>query len=95
VISGGHQYWIVMSGVSSGDVTWNADGNGQEGAATIIAPDLVNDIAAQWSLLPQYTQGAFLVQGTLLPGPEPGTSLILGSGLIGIVLIARRLNTLQ
>jgi hypothetical protein len=31
----------------------------------------------------------------LLPGPEPGTSLILGSGLIGIVLIARRLNTLQ
>lgn len=93
VVEAGHQYWIVMSGVNTGDVTWNADGNGVEGAATVIAPDVQNGVASYWSLLPHYSQGALEVQGTLLPGPEPETFLMLGTGLTGLIIARRRHRT--
>lgn len=90
VLEGGQQYWLVMSGVNPGDVTWNSDGNGVEGAATLIAPDILNEVPAHWSALGNYAQGAFEIQGTLLPGPEPATFLMLGSGLVGIVIRERK-----
>jgi hypothetical protein len=93
ILTSGQEYWIVMSGVSPGDVIWNADGTGIEGAATYLAPDPNSDIPAQWSKLPNYTQGAFAISGTLLPAPEPGTLLMTGAGvccLLGMVQRRRR-----
>jgi len=59
-------------------VVWNADGNGTLGAAS-----LDNDV---WTFLDTHQQGALQVNATLVAAPEPGSFLILFSGLSSIVL---------
>ena len=85
VLEAGQQYWLVMSGINPGDVTWNDDGNGQTGAAAQ-NPD------NSWTLLPNYSQGAFEIDGTLASdaAPEPASFLMLAGGLAAIVLLARQ-----
>jgi hypothetical protein len=87
VVEAGQQYWIVMSGIDPGNVIWNDDGNETVGAAT-----LGQD--ATWSLLPNYNQGAFEVDGTLVSGssatPEPSSFLTLAGGLAGLALARKR-----
>ncbi len=86
ILWGGMQYWIVMEGVSPGDATWNWNSTGQTGAATLLAPQFEGD-TPHWSLLSNYDQGAFAVDGS--PIPEPAT-LMLGAPLMFALMLRRR-----
>lgn len=84
----GMQYWLVMDGISdSGDFTWNSNSLGRTGAATILAPPFPGD-PALWSALPNYSQGAFALDGN--PTPEPGTLALLLSALAFVLRPRRR-----
>lgn len=86
-LAGGSQYWIVMSGVSPGDVTWNSNSAGRLGAATLIAPGGGEEFP-HWGSLSNYAQGTFALDGDPRV-PEPGT-FALGFALVGAGVLRRR-----
>ena len=88
----GQYYWIVMSGIDPGNVTWNSTLGPAQGAMNYLPPDDFNNVPAMWGpYLSTYAQGAVALDGS--PGaPEPGTLFLFAGGLTaaGLFRIRKR-----
>ena len=74
----GNTYWITLDGPAPGDVTWNYNNQLQSGYSEFES--------GNWATTAN-TLGAIQILGEseISPAPEPGTALLLGLGLLGVI----------
>lgn len=80
----GSTYWITAEAAPNARVVWNF--NNQSPNDTGLVDQFSGGSWSSRSL----TRGVFDVQGTLSNTPEPGSIMLLGAGLVGLVLSRRR-----
>jgi hypothetical protein len=87
-LTGGQDYFMVLGPVSTSDNSWNAWNLNTVGLSTL---DLYsNDGGATWISNGSPATGAFDILGSAVVMPEPGSLLLLGAGLAGILAFRRR-----
>jgi hypothetical protein len=88
----GTQYWLVMES-RTGTLFWSY---GLDKSSPIVAAqgtDLGLQGGYNWTGVNSTDVAAFRVEGTPLNSiPEPGTLLLLGAGLIGLIGVRRKMN---
>ena len=86
-LTGGQTYFMILGPVSFNDASWNAWNWNSQGVNGL---DLYStDGGVTWnSNGTGFALGAFDVLGTQVP--EPGTTLMLGSGLLAVAAAFRR-----
>jgi hypothetical protein len=84
----GTQYWVVMDGPIDEGLVWDLNSSRTSGYVE------TDGTAGNWvNSQPNTTNGVFEVDGCLVQGgcassaPEPGTSVLLGAGLLGLIAL--------
>ncbi len=84
VLNANELYWLVASAPGDAHATWYTSQDRVQALTGIRNPE------GLWELAFDGPQTAFRISGTLAPVPIPSTLLLMGSGLAGVVGIARR-----
>jgi hypothetical protein len=86
VLQAGTQYWLAVFPPPDFDGDWMLGPPSNPGIGTIA---LSSDNGTNWTPVPNNPLGAFDVKG-VSSTPEPGTLILLASGLLGIPIATRR-----
>jgi hypothetical protein len=87
-LNGGQDYFMLVTPVSVSDTSWNAWNFNNQGLNTGFA--FSTDGGVNWSGGGTNTTGAFDVLSGTSGVPEPGSSLLIAGGMIGIWAVRRR-----
>jgi MYXO-CTERM domain-containing protein len=85
LLQAGGTYWLLPHASGDTDALWNWNDQGRSGLGAFS----VEVEPTSWNLA-QATQGAFEVNGTPSPAPEPSGLALAGVGLVGVVGFAGR-----
>jgi hypothetical protein len=86
LLRAGDTYWLLPFASGNTDAGWNNNDRGLDGPFA----DSYEVEPMTWLLFQQINQGAFEVNGTPSPAPEPSTLGLAGVGLAGLVVSAWR-----
>jgi hypothetical protein len=78
LLSAGAQYWVTASASDLTDIAWNLNSTGDRG------PHAQSQNGGPFSLVDS-DRGAYRVEATPSPVPEPGTLLLCGIGGLGLL----------